>query len=669
MKKSLLIILIVALCATVAVGCFVGNGQLAYAEFNANDYYDFEVDGTTYRLFTTAVDNTPIGVYLYEDRLFGSSEIPVTVEIYSTSELVIDFSIGSASLSAAQASVRNKVVALFSEIIRLFSKVNSLASTAYDGSESVGGLTSEVCLYNKASKGDRLKISRETYEMLQLAQEMYEVTGGAFNPAVYRLVDLWGFSSRIYSNGNFGLTYDRVVTADEFFGTGYPLPETKYIDAFSDAKFTDFSREAVVLEEIDGEYFVTKNVAAAVVDNEAFEQWIDLGGIAKGYAVDKARSLIANLGIDRFYVDAGTSSKALGLEYDGGNTSMGIQNAFEYFSVLLSVDIGKSSVSTSGQYLRKYTVDGVEYAHILDGATGAPAQTGVRSVTVIVPEEKGEFWAAKGDCLTTALTVMGRSKIVDFVNGYLKENGIKIVVQYETLDGKRQILSNYSQDEVDFGSDGNGFAWVLQLDENGNFYYDANAKFANPKSAYTVLLAVLGSLLGVGAVALIVYHFLRGRRRVVTNVINAKNDKPFKVLDVMLYLGVLLVILVLLFVFVFDVDNTQLQIVNVIDMETGETLFVYNVTRDEYLINADNLNNWNIKVSETKEGIQITFECEIRGEERVNIVQISRGRNPSVVMADSVCGRSQDCVRRFPAITRSGGAIACTPNRLKVETK
>ena len=666
MKKSLLAILIFVLAfCTLSVCCGSVNGQIAYAADTSN-YYDFQVDGVTYRLYALENDNVPMGVRLYDDSLFGSSEIPVMVEIYSSSALTINFRIGSTELDAAQVSTRNKIVNLFSDIVRHFSKVNTLVSTAYDGSDSVDGKISDVGRYNKASNGERLPISYETYEMLQIAQEMYEETDGAFNPAVYRLVDLWGFSSRIYSNGNFGLTYDREVTADEFFGpTGYPLPNKKYIDAFSDSAFIDFSKEAVVLEKIDNEYFVTKNVAATVVDGEAFEQWIDLGGIAKGYAVDKVRSMIAELGIDRFYVDAGSSSKALGWEYDGGKTTMGIQDASSFFSILLSVDVGKSSVSTSGQYIRKYTVNGVEYAHIIDGAAGAPARTGVKAVTVIVPEEMGEFWAAKGDCLTTALTVMGRSKIVDFTNGYLKENGIKIIVQYETLDGKKQILSNYRRHEVQLDSGSDEFDWALQPDDNGNFNYEPDSSI----NSHTVLLAVLGALLGAGAIGLVVYHFVRGKKRVVTNVLNAKKDKPFKSLDVMLYMGVFLLIIVLLFTFVFDVDDSPLKVVNVVDTSTGDTLFVYNLERDEYSINEQNLNGWKIEVAENEDGLKVTFACLIRGEERLNIMQIKRGHNSSVVMADSICGRSQDCVRRFPAITRSGGAIMCTPNRLKVETK
>ena len=663
------ILIALALCA-LFVGCILGNGQFAHAA-DAVSYYVFKVDGVNYRLFNTSVNNQITGVYLYDDSLFGSSEIPVQVEIYSTQNLTIDFAIGSDSLNDNQIATRSRLVDLFSDVIRQFTKVNALASTAYDGSDSVNGQLSEVMSYNQAAQGARIQISQDTYKMLQLAQEMYSVTNGAFNPAVYRLVDLWGFSSRIYSHGNFGLPYDREVTAVEFWNNGYPLPDQKYIKAFSQSNFIDFSPNAVILEYDQGsdQYFVTKNVAPAVVDGVEYQQWIDLGGIAKGYAVDQAEALIQAAGIDRYYVDAGSSSKALGLEHDGGTTKIGLQDAFSYFSVLMTLDLNPSGISTSGQYVRKYTVNGVEYSHILDGVSGAPAQTGVKAVTIVAPQEKGQFWAAKGDCLTTALTVMGRDKIVNFVNGYLKENGIKIVVQYETLDGKKQILSNYSLEEVtvaDYAKE--SFSWALVQGDDGVFYYDANAKFDNPTDTYKVVLIVLGCVVGVLVVGIVVYYFIRGKKRILSNVTRAKQDKPFKAPDVMVYLCVVLLIVVLFAVFVFNTEDTQLQVINVLDIETGETLFVYNVTRGEYVINANSLNNWQIQVVETDDGAQVIFTREIGGEQRQNIVQITRGRVPSVVMADSVCGRGKDCVRTFPAITRAGGVIVCSPNRLKIET-
>ena len=692
MRRSLCSIVIAVLLLSVAVCCLsysngdfaraeTGNGSVSYGELTPIKNANGEITGASFKLgertvslLTFTDQGKPIGVR-FVGYYFGSSGISVVADVYSSDKFTIDFNVGeeASKLNAQQLQTRNTLVDLFARISQMIDRVDGLANTTYDGVAYNKKPASDVYNYNLAKQGETIKVAKDTYEMLNLAREMYDVTDGAFNPAVYRLVDLWGFSSRIYAQSRFGeQSYDRAVHEGD---TGYALPETKYVQAFSNPTFTDFSQQSVTLSEADGKYYVTKNVAPAVVDGEKFEQWIDLGGIAKGYATDLARDMIASLGIDRFYVNAGSSSIATGLEYDGGTTTLGMLDSFDqyaeiYQQSLLEVNIGKSSVSTSGQNIRKYTVDGVEYAHILDGVTGAPAQTGIRSVMVVAPEGEQDFWATKGDCLTTALTVMGRDRIVNFVNGYLKTHGIKIVVQYETLDGRKQLLTNYSESDVRGVSDSyREFGWALKQDADGNFYYDANAKFDNPTNTYTVVLIVLGCVLGAGAIALVVYHFIRGKNRTVKNVKNAKKDKPFKVLDVMVYLTVVLLILVLFSVFVLDTDNTQLQLVNVIDDETGETLFVYNVTRGEYSVNAMSSNSWTIEVEQKDNGVEVTFTREIQGEEHFNKMSIVRGRNPSVQMIDSICGFHKDCVRNFPAITRSGGAIVCSPNRLKIVTE
>lgn len=645
---------------------------MAYAEdVNENVFKLENVDNPTARLVTITDGSKPVGVRL-TGYYFGSSGISVVVDVYSSPQFIIDFPINSQSLTATQLATQVQLVELFSNISQMIDAVDALANTTYDGSgEGKNKLpVSDVYRYNQAEQGQTIEISYETYDMMTLAREMYTATNGAFNPAVYRLVDLWGFSSRIYSQGKVGQQpYDRQINEGD---TGYALPDTKYISAFSAPAFTDFSQSSVTLSQSDGSYFVTKNVAPAVVDGVAYQQWLDLGGIAKGYVVDMAKSMLNEAGIDRYNVDAGTSSMAFGLSYDGGDNLLGLSDAFDPLSAifpqsLFEMYVGKSSISTSGQNVRKYTVDGVEYAHIIDGVTGAPAQTGVRSVMIVAPE--GNFWATKGDCLTTALTVMGRDKIVEFVNGYLKDNGIQIVVLYQTLDGKKQILSNVDEDAIFNTSDSFGeFNWSLKANDDGEFYYDANAKFEGKANGYKWLLITLGCVVGVTVVALVVYHFVKGRKSTVKNVSYARKDKPFKAMDVVVYILVALLIVVLLFNFVFDVDSKQVQIVNVIDDEIGEMLFVYNVVRGEYLVNTDNTNGWTIQVDETSDGVQVTLTREIDGEMRFNTVTITRGQTPSVKMTDSRCGFHQDCVRNFPDITRSGGAIVCSPNRLKIVT-
>ena len=681
MKRIFVAILIVVLLTGVAICCLSNlNGNFAYAESSDLASVDLKpIKGANGNVLGVSFVAGARTVYLYNitdengkyvgarmsGDYFGDSDISVMVDVYSTNSLKIDFNLGESNLTDSQIAVRNTAVKLFSDISLMIDQVDVSANATYDGRTVDGHTypTSDVYKYNSAKQGDRIEISEDTYNMLVLAREMYDETEGAFNPAVYRLVDLWGFSSRTFRR-NGSLPYDRVWN-----NGSYPLPQEKYVEAFSKFDFTDFSQDAVTLKEEAGGYYVTKNVAPVVVDGERYEQWIDLGGIAKGYVVDMAQEMIAELGIDRFYVNAGRSSMSLGKEYDGGKTTLGLEDAFNTYSTLLQLELDKSSISTSGQNVRKYTVDGVEYAHIIDGVTGAPAQTGVRSVMVVLPQESRQFWATKGDCLTTALTVMGRDNILKFVNGYLKENGIKVIVQYETLDGKKQLLTNFEKEELHATSDSfNEFAWALKKDDNGVYYYDSNAKFDSQTNTYQWVLIVLGSVLGVGAVALVVYHFVRGKKRASTNVQNAKKDKPFKVLDVMVYIGVVLVILILFYVFIFDVDDTQIQVINVIDLETGETLFVYNVTRGEYLINDNSQSGWVVEVKPTSNGVEVTFTSEIGGKTRVNTMQIIRGRNPSVKMLEANCS-GQDCVNNSATITRSGKGITCSPNRLKIVTE
>ena len=675
MKRSFCAILIVALLLGVAVCCLsYSSGDYAYAETDAG--YLLKVgesdDDRSVYLRPIVSKGKPIGVHMNEN-FFGDSLIPVEVNVYSSDEFVIDFAIGAAesTLTSEQRSARNELLELFKEIVTFIDRVDSLANS--QSALLSGNGSSDVYRYNNASEQDagtvvvdggyRIEIAQETYQMLEIAQEMYTVTGGAFNPAVYRLVDLWGFSSRTYRrNGN--LPYDRQWVSYD----NYPLPEQKYVDAFSQSDFIDFSEQSVELTTADGKYYVTKKVAPTIVDGEEYQQWIDLGGIAKGYVTDIVKAKLYQAGIDRFHVDAGTSSIAFGFNYDGGNNRVLLSNGFNnkaylYSETVLELRVGKSSISTSGQNVRRYAVDGVDYAHIVDGNTGAPAQKGVRSVTVVVPagDMPSDFWATKGDCLTTALTVMGYDEIVEFVGDYLDANGIKIVVQYETLRCGRQLLSTFAKDEMfDISEDYGDLRW----DERGFYVADYIEQKAND---YTWVLILLGCVLGAGAIALVVYHFVRGRKTTAKNVQFAKKDKPFKVLDVMVYIAVVLVILVLFYVFLFNSQDAPMQVVNVIDDQTGETLFTYNFVRNEYAI-YDTINNWTVEVTKTDDGLEVTFKREIDGEQHFNTMKINK-KDVTVEMVDSLCGYHKDCVRNFPAIERAGGAIVCSPNRLKIVTE
>jgi thiamine biosynthesis lipoprotein len=126
---------------------------------------------------------------------------------------------------------------------------------------------------------------------------------------------------------------------------------------------------------------------------------IDLGGIAKGYAVDRAVQQLRELGIEHAMVNAGGDTRLLG-DRRGKPWMVGIRDPSSEGRIVMRVPLADEAISTSGDYERYFEEDGVRYHHILVPATGRSAR-GVRSATVIGPD------ATLTDGLSTTLFVLG----------------------------------------------------------------------------------------------------------------------------------------------------------------------------------------------------------------------------------------------------------------------
>ncbi len=229
---------------------------------------------------------------------------------------------------------------------------------------------SQVYAINEAAPGGA-EVSQETADVITAAIEMARDTNGAFDPAIGPITALWDIS-------------------------GDPrVPDEEEIN--NALKIVDYSKIY-----IDGTH----------VSLAKSGMKIDLGGIAKGYAADKAVEIYKKYGITSALLNLGGNVYAFGKRPDGKDYNIGIRDPLGSPGEMAAVIAASgTSVVTSGVYERFFTEGGVTYHHIFDPKTGYPANNGLLSVTVICKN------SMKADGLSTALFVMGLEKGLKFANG------------------------------------------------------------------------------------------------------------------------------------------------------------------------------------------------------------------------------------------------------------
>jgi FAD:protein FMN transferase len=139
---------------------------------------------------------------------------------------------------------------------------------------------------------------------------------------------------------------------------------------------------------------------------------LDLGGIAKGYAVDRAVNLLKARGIERALVNAGGSTiYGLGSPPDSSGWEIKIEDPIDHRKPAATISLNNRALSISGSYQKFFEVDGVRYSHILDPRTGLPVQ---RVLSVAVITETG----TSGDALDNVFYVLGVEKSRKLIDRY-----------------------------------------------------------------------------------------------------------------------------------------------------------------------------------------------------------------------------------------------------------
>ena len=234
---------------------------------------------------------------------------------------------------------------------------------------------SELSRLNAQAGNAPVPVSRELRELLVLAQAYGELSGGAFDVTIGPLMKLWGFNQN--HPPVHPLTPDQVCPFLDKIGY-------RHIVLSSDTAFLDKAGVQV-----------------------------DLGGIAKGYAVDRCCGELSNHGFSNALVNLGGNMRALGTPGSPGTPGtpgapgkdrawkIAVRNPFVPGQSLGNLRLSNGqAVSTSGDYERFVTLDGRRYAHIMDPRTGFPV-SGMAGITVLAPN------AADADALSTTLFVLG----------------------------------------------------------------------------------------------------------------------------------------------------------------------------------------------------------------------------------------------------------------------
>lgn len=221
--------------------------------------------------------------------------------------------------------------------------------------------TSELSRVNQAAGQKPVSVSDETFSLLTRALEIADYTDGGFNIAIGPAVKLWN------------------------------IPEAPRIPSEIEleiaAQYVDYHR-------------INLDTARRTVFLEKPGMQIDVGGIGKGFAAEKAAAVMQKVGASGGLVAVAGDFRVFGKRADGTAWPIGIQHPRQPGKVLATLDATDEAISTAGDYARFFIKDDVRYHHILDPRTLQPARL-CQSVTIVAPD------GATADGLDTGVFVMG----------------------------------------------------------------------------------------------------------------------------------------------------------------------------------------------------------------------------------------------------------------------
>jgi thiamine biosynthesis lipoprotein len=248
--------------------------------------------------------------------------------------------------------------------------------------------TSELTYINRNAARSEVIVDKELFDFLKQSVEYSRATEGAFDITVGPLMKAWGFFKG----------QGRVPKSDEL---------------------------ALVMAQVGYRHIKLNDQTHTIrFDREGVE--IDLGGVAKGYAVDRAAAILRDSGVTSALISSGTSSIcAIGAPPGQSAWQVSVSDPLNRSRQVASIALKDQSISTSGCNEKTFEVGGKTYCHIMDPRTGQPID-GILSATIITP------LGVDAEVLSKAVMVLGVEKAREFVK---RRKEVRAIVFFRRSDG------------------------------------------------------------------------------------------------------------------------------------------------------------------------------------------------------------------------------------------
>ena len=252
---------------------------------------------------------------------------------------------------------------------------------------------SELSMLNGTAGGGWTTVSEDLFGIIQGSVRYSGETSGAFDVTVLPIMKLW----------NFKAAKPEVPSAEQ-------VAKALSVVGYNRIRLDPDSGEILLLTRGMG---------------------IDLGGIAKGLAVDNAAKVLRERGVKSAMVLGAGNIAFVGLPPGRDFWRIGVRNPRNKDREIGTLEVAGGAVATSGDYERYVIIDGRRYSHVIDPRTGWPVESNVASVTVLAPT--GE----EADALSTAVFVMGAEKGMAFVES---RPGTEAAIVTVDDSGKTEVL-------------------------------------------------------------------------------------------------------------------------------------------------------------------------------------------------------------------------------------